>query len=910
MSLPLLSTKFHAPPLRDGAVARPRLTIRIREGIGLPGVLVLLSCPPGFGKTTLLSEFVSGFDQRVAWVSLDEGDNDPLRFWEALIAACQTVHPGLGSIALGMLPLSTSLPPQTLPTLLANDLAALEENLVLILDDYHVIQEPAIHEGLGFLIEHLPERLHPVIATRIDPPWSLPRFRARGRLAELRAADLRFNNGETSAFFKDTMDLDLLPRQAAALEARTEGWAASLQLAALSLKGRQDTDGFIQAFTGSQAYLAEYLMEEALKNQPAALQSFLLKTSILEGLSAGLCGAVTGQPEARGLLDALLHRNLFLIPLDETGSWYRYHHLFADLLRARLRQTVPPSEVHALHRLAADWYEAAGLEREAIPHSLAAADPDHALRMLERIAMPMILNANFTTVEGWLKALPSGILDKSPRTRLAAAWMYLVRRDPRSAAGHMAALEDYFSRAGSSVDDLLQGQWLALRSMLAGAQGQASESRDLAARALELLPEGNAQLRSVALSALAEAHLALDENQAAAEVFKSIIREGERSGDLATEILGSSRLSLMMVNAGELHEAYDVTARALRRLEQAEAYAPFSATLYGEMATIFYHWNRIEEARGFFSRSVELSLPGGFNDAQVYHHVFLSRLAQAEGDLSTARNEIDLALKQMRASAPGLVREEVIAQQVSVALAQGCLEEAKEALGPHGFGFELGFTHPPLPSGEKFTHAVGLLYISALRILAGRGKEQPEDVQYGLQLADLLLTDRLRERNLPIAVQALLLRARLHALRREARLSQADTLEALGLAAPEKYISIFLEEGEPAANLLREVARNKPLKDLPGHFLKALLGAFHAETALPAGPHAAEDGLIEPLTRRELEVLRLIAAGDSNQEIAGKLVITLSAVKKHTGNIFRKLAVNSRTLAAVRARKLGLLESE
>jgi LuxR family maltose regulon positive regulatory protein len=383
MPVPLLSTKFYIPRARADIVTRPRLIEKLLSGVHRPGVFTLLSGPAGSGKTTLLSEFVDQLQRPVAWLSLDEGDNDPIRFWTYLITACQLVQDGVGESALALFRTPQPLPDDTIPTVLINDLARLEDGMVLVLDDYHAIQNPAIHATISFLLDHLPDKLHLVLSTRVDPPFPLARLRARNQLVEIRAQDLRFSVEEALEFLNRTMGLNLIAEEVAALEARTEGWVAGLQLAALSMQGRSDIPAFIQAFTGSHVYIAEYLVEEIIQRQPQDVQAFLLQTSILERLNAALCETVVGRLERSNvptfqssddILKHLERANLFLIPLDDESRWFRYHHLFADLLQARLRQSLSTDAIAVLHQRAAAWYEQAGMTPEAIEHARAAVD--------------------------------------------------------------------------------------------------------------------------------------------------------------------------------------------------------------------------------------------------------------------------------------------------------------------------------------------------------------------------------------------------------------------------------------------------------------------------------------------------------------------------------------------------------
>lgn len=423
MAISILSTKLYIPPARAEAVSRPRLTDKLLAGLDQPGRFALVSGPAGSGKTTLLTEFVRQQQQPAGWLSLDDGDNDPIRFWTYLIAACQSVRAGIGQSALDLFQAAQTLPTDLVPTLVLNDLAKLDAGLTLVLDDYHVIHDPAIHAGLEFVLDRPSAHFHLIVSTRVDPPWPLARFRARNQLVELRAADLGFDAGEAAAFFRQTMNLNLTPDEAAALEGRTEGWIAGLQLAALSLQGRRDVAGFVSAFAGSHVYVAEYLVEEVLRRQPEAVQTFLLQTSILERLCAGLCEAVSGRTDCQALMRELYQANLFVLPLDDQGQWFRYHPLFADLLRARLRQSLPADGITALHRRAAGWFEQAGMAPEALDQALAAADYGLAVK----IALPMILQGYVRTVERWLLAVPRAELAHSPRAILALAWLHLLR---------------------------------------------------------------------------------------------------------------------------------------------------------------------------------------------------------------------------------------------------------------------------------------------------------------------------------------------------------------------------------------------------------------------------------------------------------------------------------------------------
>ncbi len=907
----LLSTKLFIPPVREGAVTRSRLIQKLMTGLGCPGCFALLSGPAGFGKTTLLSEFAAQSRQPVAWLSLDEGDNEPNRFWAYLIKACQTAVPQAGETALALLRSPQPVTDDAIPTLLINDLAGRQEPLVLVFDDYHAIQNPALHAGVLFLLDHLPNHIHLIVATRTDPPWPLARFRARNRMIEIRAQDLRFTLDEAAAFFRQTMGLALSTGSLAALSERTEGWAAGLQLAALSMQGRGDADAFIQAFTGSNVYIAEYLIDEVLRRQPEELQAFLLQTSILDRLSGALCDAVTGREGGEAALKALQQANIFIIPLDDEGRWFRYHRLFADLLKARLHTSSPKSMLERLHQNAAGWYEHNGMVGEAVEHSLSAGDYPRMVRLVEAAALPLILQANVRTVEAWLQAIPEALVEKSARINMAHAWMNLLRGMPQQAAPYLERLRDIFAAAGPTVQDpSLQAEWLAIQAELLIAQGRAMESRDLAIRAQEMLPQVEPYARSMLYVTLAKAYQQTLDDDRAMQVFQMIVQDARQSGDITFEVLGTSAQAQTVLKQGRLHHTFEIANEGIRRVEQSGIHVPFSATLYGELGQVYFHWHKFDLARQNLRRSMEISGRSGYSDPEIYFHLMLSKMCQMEGDIEGTVQEMEQASRLARMIPPVMVRANMIAQQVRVYLDSGQRAAAEHLLAAEGFRFDDAFIFPDLPPGAPVTLEAGLVYNSALRVMLSRAQSGRPDLAAAIELAGRLIEGELRSGHLPAALETLLLLSQMHALLGDHSASRAAAGRALALAEPEGFLSTFVEEGRPLAAILKELAGQEH-----SAFLQEVLGAYPAaddagEATRPisaASPSVPQVPLVEPLSARELEVLRLIAAGDSNRVIAEKLVITVSAVKKHSGNIYGKLAVNSRTQAVSLARQLGLL---
>lgn len=921
MPFPLLSTKLFIPPQRASAISRPHLTEKLRSMVERPGSFALLSGPAGFGKTTLLSEFVAQLGQPVAWLSLDEGDNDPNRFWTYLITACQSVAPGVGEAALDLLRAAPLFPGDIIPTLLINDLSQQDASLVLVLDDFHAVRDAAIHSSLLYLLDHLPGNVHLIIATRTDPPLPLARFRARNQLIEIRTQDLRFNLDEADAFLNRSMGLSLPAQDLTALEERTEGWPAGLQLAALSMQGRQDTSAFIRAFTGSHAYIAEYLVDEVLQRQPEEMQSFLLKTAILEHLTAYLCDAVTGSRDGQTRLRMLQQANIFIVPLDDEARWFRYHHLFADLLKARLRSTFAKAEIDALHQRAAEWYEHNAMPAEAIEHWITARDYPRAIALVEKIALATIMQASIRTVERWLQAIPSVYYEHNAGINMAYAWMNLIRGTPLQATTYIERLQRIFAGSDASqLDPSLQAEWLVIQAELLIAQGRPQESRDLARKAQAILPSLEPNVRSMIYVTLAKAYqLTLDYDRAA-EIFQMIVQDARLAGDITFEVLGISGEAQMTLKQGRLRRTFEIVREGIDRLERSGKKVPFGATLYGELGQVFFAWGKFDQARAYFQRSKDLSGKSGYSDPEIYFHLMLSKVCQMQGDQDGSVQEMEQASQLASLTPPAMIRESILSQQVMIDLAAGHPAAAEQRLVVEGFRFADAFRFPDLPPESAVTLEMGLVYNSALRVLLYHARHQtgPGQLEAGIELAGRLLEAELKSQHLPAALETLLLRSQLHAAAGNQPQSLADAARALELAEPEGFVSPFVQEGQPVANILAELAKGA----LPGlarpETTRAILAAFpmasSEDRATGAMKDAASTGgaaaLVEPLTAREMEVLKHIAAGDSNAAIAETLVISVSAVKKHTSNIYGKLGVNSRTQAVSRARQLGLLSPE
>lgn len=924
METPLLQTKLYIPPIRAELVSRPRLLERLNEGLsptqGFRRKLTLVSAPAGFGKTTLVSEWIASGDRSAAWLSLDEGDNDPARFLVYFIAALQTLVPNLGKEVLAALQSPQPPPDESLLTALLNEIVTVQDNFVLVLDDYHVIDTPAIDEALTFLLEYLPPQLHLVIATREDPPLALARLQANNELIEIRAGDLRFAKDDAEHFLNEVMGLSLSQADIAVLEDKTEGWIVGLQLAGLSILDRPDPSSFIAALSGSHRFILNYLTEEVLNQQPKEIQQFLQQTSILDKLNADLCNAVTRRADSRFVLERLLNANLFLIPLDDEQQWYRYHHLFTDLLRG-LENTFQKDSRTELHLRASRWYARAGMVSEAIQHALAATDYAMAVSLLEAHASAMIMQGYAKSVHGFVQAIPVGWQSHSPKTNLAFAWMHLLRGTYAQASPYLERLEVAFADplAGSEEGVALKAEWFAMRALLLNMQGKATASMNLITQALAIVPESDSRVSSLIYYAQAGAHQVMNHYTKAVEAYQMAIRHGRMAENFVAEMMSVAGLANLALEHGQLRLAFEIASPASARAERSGSPSPIRAVVHGVLGQVYYQWYQVEEAREHILRAIQLSTLGGYGTGTTFYRVLLSRLLQIEEDLEAATRECQEAVDLMQPGAPTYLQSQVISQQVRVYLARNLLSVAEMTLQGQEFSYQDTFSFPDLPPDQNLTYPIGLLYNSSLHVLLHQAqiKRDLVSLRLGIELADNLIAIARQGQYVLVALEALLLRAQMHATLGNDQASRADYVSALGLAEPEGFIGIFIEQGTSIAEALADLGRRDQLGAIQPSFVKSILAAFpqsravgtalddHPPLNLGAGTPRLE--LIEPLTERELEVLCLMAEGLKYQEIATRLFISLNTVRSHVKAIYRKLNVNNRTKAIELAHQLQLL---
>ncbi len=872
----LLRTKLCIPPPRPNLIARPRLTARLNDGAMRK--ITLVSAPAGFGKTVLLSEWSRLGGRPVAWLSLDESDNDPVRFWRYVIAALQTVDSSIGRTAWAALqpPQPPSL--ETLVTMLINDLAAIPSFLTLILDDYHLIRVEAVQTSLSFLLDHLPSQIHLVIAGRADPPLPLARPRARGQMTELRESDLRFNPDEAMAFLNQTMGLTLTAEDVQALESRTEGWVAGLQLAALSMQRRNDTVGFIKVFDGSHRYVVDYLTEEVFQQQADETREFLRQTAILDRLTAPLCEALIGRRDCQDILERLERANLFLIPLDERREWYRYHNLFADFLRTRVEE----SRWASLHQKAAQWYEVNGFMGEAVKHWLAAGDVEEAGRVIALGVQEVIKSGQITLLHDWLNALPDEFIRDSYQLAIAKGWALLLMGQFQAAESYAEWAQEILPPCASSTHRSLLA---SLCGQIAVSHGDVERIIDFSTKALALVGEADPFLRSTNLHNLARAQVMAGHITAAAETFREAIDLTSGTGNNVAAFSATGSLARLLNLQGRRREAAALCRQAIAQCVDARGSPlPMAGFLHIVLAGLHYEANELDQARWHLSRGLKLVRPLGPTGGVLSGKIWLARLQQALGEGATAL----ATLRQVHRMAPQVEIRSLMdlaeATEADLQLKQGNVAAAAR------WAERIDFSLTDLPRHMHMTK-----YFTYVSLLLAQNRPQEArillaDLEHSAQQAGL-------GRNL---VTIHILQAMTEQLLGRREKALAYLRRALHLAAPEDYRRAFLDGGQSVIGLLPHVRRAAP------GFVEQLLCDADVKTKRPKSPASAQP-LIEPLTERELEVLELVVAGLSNQEIAHRLFISVGTVKTHVHNLYGKMNVKRRAQAIARAKELNLL---
>ena len=891
----LTTTKLNPPPVREVLVARPRLFERLNQGLAKK--LILISTPAGFGKTMLLSAWAARSAIPIAWISLDDGDNDPARFSLLLAAALDKILPGTGSYFYTSFTAARAAMPEEVLSKLINEIARMDHHFALILDDYHLINEPSVHASLVYLLEHLPPQMHVIVSTRADPPLPLARLRARSELAELRLADLCFTQNEARQFLQNTMHLQLGDHQIALLTDRTEGWISGLQLAAISLKTAPDPNQFIESFSGSNRFILDYLVEEVLKGQDEAIRTFLLKTSFLDRLSGPLCDVVTGLDNCQKVLEELERSNLFIIPLDEQRVWYRYHQLFLDLLQKQARQRWG-SQVEAWQLRASQWFEEQGYIEDAIEYALAGRDHERAAFLLEKAAQPILLRSEIHTFRSWVKCLPEREVLARPDLVLFYAWTLQLTDSPSE------TVETWLNRVDASQPGIASKIGI-IRGYGAFMLGEVERSVNLLRSALPDLPEDAALFRSVTGWLLSLYFVTTGDFQAGSNALEEVVRISLQKNHLIVAGGALCALAEVHLRMGQLYEAKEDYEQALAVARGTQGRLPVAARALMGLGELWREWNDLQLALQLCQEGIDL-VRFLRESAAIAGYITLARIHQADGKWDLSREAIQKAWElAQQTSETGLDDLFVRLYRVNLETLHGNLGAGERWMTERSLCEE--FNPADLDQKDDYYryHILKYELLVAARWLIASGQPDRAVILLPMLLSKLEEQGRIHQ-----AIEALLLIALAHHKLGNPELAQGFFERCLAAAEPGGYKQVFLQEGQAVLPLLRQAARG--INNAP--YARRLLAAFetHLQTAegkekdLPSKP-ARTSELAEPLSERELEILTCVAEGLSNREIASRLFISLPTVKWHTGNIFSKMDVSSRTMAVAKARSMGIL---
>ncbi|MEZ4711263.1 MAG: LuxR C-terminal-related transcriptional regulator [Caldilineaceae bacterium] len=927
MPTPILATKLYAAPPRPNLVERPRLFERLNAGLHCK--LTLISAPAGFGKTTLISAWIADKKHVAAWLALDKGDSDPARFLAYLVAALQTISTEIGEEIVDLLDAPQLPPLELLLTALLNELATIATSFILVLDDYHVLDSPAINEALAFLLDHLPPQMQVVITTREDPNLPLARYRARGQLSELRAIDLRFTPDEAAQLLNRAMGLTLSAEEIAALETRTEGWITGLQLAALALQGlatqgRTDVAGFIKSFTGSHHFILDYLLEEVLQQQPDHVRRFLLQTAILDRLSGPLCDAVTGQEngadDGKAMLTTLARDNLFVVPLDDRRQWYRYHHLFADVLQARLQEE-QSTQIATLHRRASDWYEQHDMRNDAIRHAFAAKDFEQAANLVE-LAWPGMHRSTFRSpnLVAWLEAIPDELIHARPVLTIGYAWELLNGGEFEGAEAWLQDAEGWLERLRMNAQSaalpatlppdltremvvmdqeefrFLPAEVASARAYLAQARGDMAGTATYAQQALDFIPKDDHIRRGPAASLLGLAYWTTGNLDAAYRALAEGMDCFRRAGNILFAISGTFGLADMQIAQGRLHAAISTYEQSLAlATKRGDPKLLGTADLHLGLSELYREQGHLTAAEEHLRQSEELGWQAGQPVYEYHRCLVQARRKQDRGDLDGALRLLDEA-EDLFVYVHIQDFRPVAALKARVQIAQGQVTEALRWVNERGLSVD-----------DELSYLREFEHMALARVLIAHYKhEQREDSLHdAMGLLVRLLAAAEAGGRVGSVIEILLLLALVDEAREDVAAALVPLERALTLAEPEGYVRIFLDEGPAMAGLLEAAAK----QGIAPHYLQQLLAAFgQTDGRIPIKQPVVtqQPAIIEPLSDRELDVLRLLSTELSGPEIARELMVSLNTMRTHTKNIYSKLGVNNRRAAVRRAEELDM----
>ena len=887
----LLHTKLCIPPGPVASVLRPRLISRLNAA--LSGKLTLISAPAGFGKTTLLVDWLAECGTPAGWLSLDDGDNDLATFMSYFIASLQSIKPGIGESAVGLLGSSKQISVEVILTPLVNEISSTGSPFLIVLDDYHVITNEHIHWAMNFLVDNSPSNLHLVVATRADPPLPLARLRGRGQLTELRLKDLRFKSDEVTKFLTDVMQLKLDPELIAAVDSRTEGWVAGLQMAAISIKSQDNIAVFVQNLRGTDRNITNYLFEEVFAHQPDSIQTFLLQTSVLDSLTAPLCDVTTERSDSQTILANLERSNLFLIPLDEDRQWYRYHGLFHDLLHIRLRQLQPDME-SLLHRRASEWYELDGSTTEAINHAISASDFKHASRLIARVADITFIQGEIYTFLKWVSVIPDEIVRSEPILCIYYAAGLLI------SGQHLPMVNSLLRDAlREPVTDVTSKGVEVVSEFALFVQGKPIRN---ISQTLDILPQECQFLRTLALCTSGRSQMMDADVSPALETFSQLLKMGEEVGSLMFAVIAFRYLAETHIILGHLQTAHRLYQQAIERATDESGQLMFLGEIAAAGLTeVLREWNDLESAIREITRSFALA-PEEESHWSVFHLITLARAKHAKGDVKGSLAAIQKA-QQLASRFDSMNINHLIAEshRARLDLLQGNTDSTVAWIRER----KLEGTSPVdwVKQHDRLTlpyHLQELELLTLARIYVAQNNSEA-----ALNVLEPLLNVAAKFRRAGSEIEIRIVQAL--AYQSQGKIDRAVTSiqRALGLAEPEGYVRIFVDEGQPMARLLYEVAARKIAPEYTGK----LMAAFTITPSV-SGIQKRQMDMVETLSKREIEVLQLIAEGLSNKEIASKLFVGLHTIKWHTGNIYGKLNVKSRTQAVAKARLLNIIPSE
>lgn len=918
---PLLMTKLSIPHARSSIIVHTDALKRLQQVAEYP--LTLVSAPAGFGKTTLLAHWVAASSLSVAWVVLDEGDNDQMRLWTYVLAALDQVVPDIFQTVLPWVHVSPSQQiPEVALTTLINALAAAPDPTILVLDNYHVLKDEngAIHQALTFLLEHLPPQVHLVLTGRIDPPLPLARLRAHNQLIELHTDDLRFSEEETALFLTQSTGLSLSEHEVAALHVATEGWVTGLQLAALSMQSRADTASVIASFGGGNRYILDFLTDEVFLHLNPEIQAFLLDTSILERLSAPLCDAVVASDNSQQMLEALERLHLFLVPLDERREWFRYHHLFAEVLRHRLQKS-DASRLPDLYLRACTWCEQHGHIEEAISYAFAAGDYDRTARIIESLAESVSLTSELAMLRRWLDTLPDAVVRARPHLCVIHAYALLTNSEFAAFAQRLRDAEENSSAVSrelrSAEHAILYGEIIALQATLAFLRGDLRQCSALCHQALDLLPQGHVFREHVMLN-LGAAFWMNGDLREASQVLAEVRQMSEMQQNLYFWCASTTTLARVRLLQGQLGETMNLCAQAARRLAEHGVVMEFSG-VYVSMGTVLYLRNDLDAAALYLERGIESSRLEHNTVTLINGCIMLAFVRLAQGNATDALQMIEEAIAHQRET----FAWDVAWMRAHQAIIWACVGHLDAAMSwAREWGQRVGGQHMDEAQAQNPTHVREFERIALAQVYLAQGMVREASASLAQSLASAEADGRLAH-----VLEILVLQAGAYDAQGDVDAAAQTVQRALALAEPEGAIQPFVRGGPRIRNLLRLLQT----PSMTGRNIGASDEAVTSYCDVVLAAFGQDDGAVDdtdlalisdksayqaldlplftaPLSERELEVLQLLASGASNQAIAHELVIAMGTVKRHVSNIFVKLGAQSRTQAIARAHQLHLIE--